>query len=700
MSLLVLLTALAQPAEADLTGAQTTLAQVLLDDRAPTDERAEAARELGRSGTADVLWLLRAAAYDHRFPDVQHAALQAVSPSPDPEATAILALVAGDTLTDREVRRFAVEALAAHGSEPAGRALLVLAQSRHVPSALRTLARDALLDHHPDLVAREGLKPVSDVIGGGSFALAWGVAGGTALNAVGTWGQFDAGEVIGALGGTAIGVGGAAWAVSRTPVTTGQGLAQASGTGWGLAAGVWTTNAIYGRPRFLYYDRSNEALLDRRRNVGAAARLVGVTAGSTLGVVWLRQQPDAWDVLEVDLATYLGSAIALSGTGLTLWRPGQWEREHGADTPAHWEARWRASRALDGSNLVGAALGMGAGFALKNRWELDADDAAFAMVLGAEGAWVGSFLPDAVGIEDRDLKGTVRLPWNASIALGLAVSELHPMSLQTTGVTAVTMASGNAIGAGIPLALRADDDRTVAQVMLPLGLAGTVGGVFAAPWFDPGPGEWSMVALSSGLSAYNVGAIAAATDLDGAQITGLTLIGTGLGSTGALTAGHFVHPRADHMLTLGSAAAWGSFYGLLGPIAVGDQLADDYRPLVAVIGADLFVGGTAVALSDGVGLRPRSTLIPQLAGLTGATLGALGVGLVSTENEAVARGALIGATLGLGGGAFAVASSRPANNPPRTARLAPLPGVWMPTVHPGVIDDEPALFVGVQGRGW
>ncbi|MCA9566554.1 MAG: hypothetical protein KC656_01885, partial [Myxococcales bacterium] len=421
---------------------------------------------------------------------------------------------------------------------------------------------------------------MSDTLGGVAFGAAWGVAGGVALSSVGTWGAFDAGPVIGAVGGSAIGMGSAAWVASRTPVTTGQGLAVASGTGWGLTTALWATDALHGRPRLLYYDPSRSDTNRLHRDLGAAYRLVGVAAGATLGTVWMRGQPEPADVLEVDLATYLGSAIALSATGLALYRPNAWAAESDWESPAFWDARWQATRWMDASNIAGAAVGMGVGLAMRERWELDAEDVGFAMVLGLEGAWVGSWLPDALYIRDSELKGTVRLPWNASIALGLAVAELHPMPWQTTGVTATLAGAGNAFGAGLPLvALGRPTDAEVARVMLPVGLAGTVTGVLAAPWLDPGPGEWTMTALSSGLSAYNGAAVAQALPgVDGRQVGGVLLMGAGAGAAGSLVAGHYADPRADHMLTLGSAAAWGSFYGVLAPIAAGDRLDGDLRP--------------------------------------------------------------------------------------------------------------------------
>lgn len=717
MTMLLLALALAADPTDGLDPEATAHARVLLDDRATDAERIDAVRAL--AAQPDPVWLLRAAARD-RVPELQTAIVDTVARHPSPEGSALLGWIVADGATPRPVRGHAVDTLAGVDGPEAGAVLYTLASDRDVPGDLRMRAREALRAHHAELLATRGdPRPVTDPVGGLAFVGAWGVAGGVGLEAVGEWGRFDGGPVVGAIGGSAIGLGASGYAVSRTPLTAGQGLAQLSGTAWGLAAGLWASDAALGRPRswgldtwaeppttdrtltpydtysYTYYEPYVPIPRDPwQRDAAAAFRLAGVGIGSGLGLLWAAGAPDAADVLEIDLATYLGSAVALSGTALAVWRPPT------GPTRDDLEARYRQQQILDASNLGGAALGMGLGVALHDRWQLDPEDVGYATVLGLEAAWVGLALPPAVGVDADDLKGTVRLPWNAAMAGGLALAELHPMPWTTTAVTAVGAGAGNALGAGLPLLAGADDDAVVNGVMVPVGIVGTAAGTLAAPWLDPQEGDWAMTGVVTGMATYNLGGVGMAADLDGGTNAGLMLVGGGSAAVAGLTAGRFAAPDPDDMLVLTSAAAWGSFYGILTPIAAFPDLDGRYPILVAAGAADLVVGGTALALSDAVGLTPRDTVVPQLLGLTGGTVGALATGLGTGDAQAVAAGALGGATLGLVGGGLLAARSDRAGQQARHVPRIDLPGHWRPTVAPTVVDGHSGVYVGVEGVGW
>ncbi|TNE86380.1 MAG: hypothetical protein EP330_21815 [Deltaproteobacteria bacterium] len=690
------------PRVGGLSAEYTALARTALDDRRAPEERAEAVDALSAAGDPELLWILRAAARD-REPTLQRAAIRGAARTPHPEAVSLLAWLAADAASDLDVRREALDVLAIDTSRDAGEALWLLASLRSVPSGLRTFARTALEHNHAELIAERGdPRPVTDFLGGTTFVSAWGVTGGVALSSVGVWGAFSGGAAIGAVGGSAIGLGTSIWYVSKTPISTGQGLAQATGVSWGLAAAQWTTLAVHGRPRFDYWD--DTTYWDtrwKREQYGAGYRLAGVAAGSLLGAHWASKQPRTADVFEVNLATYLGSAVALAGTGLVAWKEPDWRDVWDENSErALYAQQSKQARALDASNLVGAAAGLGIGLAIQDRWELQVEDAVFASVLGLEAAWIGQWTPSAIGVDGSGLKGSVRLPWNGAIAGGLAIAELHPMSLQTSAVTATTAAAGNAIGAGVPM-LFTEDEQTITQVMVPAGAVGTVAGIFAASALDPQGGDWALTGVATGLGATNLALIGTAARATPTEVAGLGLLGGGLGATGGLVAGSLVEPRGDHMLTLTTAAGWGAYYGLLTPIAAGNRLSDPGRALVAALGTDAFVGGTAVALSSAVGLEPRQTVVPQLFGLTGATTGALVAGLASTEPEPVATGSLIGATAGLLGGA-ALEGLRGRRS--RTALVhlpgVDLPGAWSPVLAPTVVDGQQGVYLGVTGVGW
>lgn len=701
----------------------------LLDDRLDAPTRAAAARTLGESGDPEVLWILRAAVRDG-IPEVQQAAMQAAAGFDDPEAASLLAWVLTDRASQLTERRLAVTLLTQHGSEAAGLALWHAAADKRVPARLRGACHMAMEDHYGTQLAALGPpRNVVDPLGGGSFILANGVAGGVALSSVGVWGQFEGATAVGGVGGSAIGLGTGAALVGRSPLTSGQGLAYSSGVGWGLAFGAWTTSTVHGPWTRIKGKRRQQAV-----DYGAAYRLTGVVAGAGVGAYWLSREPSHWDVLEVDLAGYLGSAVVLAATGLAVWDPsdpplpwytggsypygtytpdGRYYETDPSDptqTPEYraWETEHRKqSQVLAGSTIAGAVGGLAVGVALQEPWELEPKDAAFATAIGLEAAWIGNWTPDALEIEDRNLKGTVRLPWNAAIIGGLALAEAHPMSWQTTAVTSSSMVAFNGLGAGVAMLGKPNKDAVISQVMLPVGLAGTTAGVVAAPWLDPGPGEWAMVGVGSTVATLHgpfVGGLLVEKDvLDDQQLGGLTLTLGGTATPALLIAGHYVDPKADDMLAVGAATAWGQVYGFTTPYALRTNASNGERTLTAAVAGDVFGAGMAVALTDGVGLRPKDTLYPQLGGIVVGTTGALGAAMFSSDGEDVALGWVIGSAIGLTGTAIGTSTMSGKTDlawQPPTPKIR-LPGTWTPTVAPRV---EPNGTMGgqfgLQVTGW
>ena len=103
--------------------------------------------------------------------------------------------------------------------------------------------------------------------------------------------------------------------------------------------------------------------------------------------------------------------------------------------------------------------------------------------------------------------------------------------------------------------------------------------------------------------------------------------------------------------------------------------------------------------SDAAGINPQNTFIPQLVGLAGGTVGALGVMLANDNPEAIAAGALAGSTAGLVGGALfgpkrGRTSSAKASGP-RPKFAAKIPGSWSIIAVPS-ITPEGSLGGNVQ----
>lgn len=676
-------------------------AVVLLDDRRSDADRAAAAAALARAGDADALPVLRAASRDRR-PAVQEAAVTAAAAFADAEAVALVADVAADRQARLATRLLAVETLGVIGQPDAAASLWRLAGDRRVAARVRARAARELEGRYPDALAELGEpRAVSEPLGAAVGVAANGVVAGVALSSVGAWGRFDAAPAIGAVGGGAIGASTAGLYAATVPVTTGQGLAYASGVGWGVAYGGLGARAILGPAAY-----GDDAARERHARLDPLFRLVGTVAGASVGAAAVAADPRPLDVVEVDLAGYLGSAVALSIADVAAWHPPPAPRAS-PDGPAprdtaYWNA-WnlRTRRLRAGVTLSGASAGLGAGVALHRQWSLDAHDAFFAAVVGAEAAWVGAYAPAAAGIDDDALKGTVRLPLHAAAIGALAIAEARPVPWEASALGLFGAVAGNALGYGAPLLVGATDEASIARVMIPIGVAGTAGGVAAAPWLDPGLGQWTTAAVGVPIATANAVIVGdrlrAAGALSRDQVGGLALTTASIAGVGAVAVGPWADPRPADVLVVGSAAAWGAWYGVLVPMAAAPDLAAEDVRLVGVLTADAFAAGGAAALI--AGLEPGRTLPAQMGGLLGATAGGLGAAMASGAGRDVALGALVGTTAGmLAGGAL---TGRVGDAPAWTFRPPRLPGRWTAAVWPTPgADGELGAHARVAVTGW
>lgn len=674
---------------------------ILLDDRRAVEERVIAAAALAAMGDPDVLPFLRAAARD-RSPEVQRAALDGAATFDDPEAVAIARWLAVDTATPADVRLAAVEALGTFGGDDAARALWEIAGAPDVLARVRASATRRLEQSYPDTLATLGApRNVSDPVGAAAGILATGVAGSVLLEAVGEWGRSDAAAIIGGIGGGAVGLSGAAIYATSRPVTRGQGLAYASGTGWGLTYGLVGSDTALGQRRFV----GSQVAFDRFEVYDPAFRALGTAAGTAVGAAFLTRDPDPSDVVEVDLAGYLGSALALSAVDLAVWHPPPAPQDPWYDPQVEEEWRtWnrRTGRLRSGVMLGGASAGITSGLLLNRAWQLDGEDVAFAGLVGAEATVVGFTWPMALGVEDENLKGTMRAPVHAAIVGALVLSEAYPVPIGASATGLYGAAVGNALGAGLPMLANVRDDGAVARGLIPLGVAGTAGGVLAAPWLDPGAGEWTSIGVGVPIASAEGLAVGVwlqeHTAFEGQQVAGLSLTTGALAGAGLITIGHFVDPKPDDVLLVGSAAVWGGWYGALVPIAFDLRVQPEDVALTGAIAGDAFMAGSGLLLANG--FEPKRAIAPEMGGLVGATLGGLTAAMASRDSRDVALGALVGSTVGFGGGAAvgALVDAPPALH---LGRLPRLPGRWSGSVVPITGEDEKlGVAVNVSATGW
>ena len=156
---------------------------------------------------------------------------------------------------------------------------------------------------------------------------------------------------------------------------------------------------------------------------------------------------------------------------------------------------------------------------------------------------------------------------------------------------------------------------------------------------------------------------------------------------------------------LASTMAWGALYGSVGQLAVDANLSDANSVMVTTLVADAGLGAGMFIISDKTSITPRNTLLPQLFGVTGATLGALGSMLATEDSQPIAIGTLSGSTLGLVAGSILApklqSKSRQARRPWLILPMPNIdpPGQWsfsaVPAVQP---DGQVGAAFSLRGR--
>jgi len=699
----------------------------LLDDRAPTDARVAAAHRLSTRGDVRALQFLRAALRS-REPEVRAAAVTAAARWREPEAVEILHLALQPSERDPEVQSAAVAGLVAMQIPAAGAVLWESAGDRHLRAALRREALGALRAHYPEELKRLGEpRAVSDWLGATAGIAANGMVGGIMLSSVGVWGKTNTGVAVGAAGGSAIGLGTGGLYVGLRPISRGQGLLYASDASWGLLGGLATTWALYG---WGYQGEDRE----RREDMGALLRTVGTVGGAGLAWARLPHEPSASDVLEIDGGGYLGAQLALGLSDLLTSQPrpdecwweerttDTWTRDTTpSDTPYYEES---AVRDGDGSQiscfdtrrdqrlrrrstagLLGGAAGLGVGLLVRDAWEPTWQGLGFASAVAAEGAWIGGWMPTALGIEEPE--GNIRVGGHTGAAAGLIFDHFFPQKITTAGQVAFGAVTANAIGAGVPFLAGSEDDQIITAIMLPVGAVGAVAGGVLAPRVQLTGGDVSMVAVGTALTVAEAATLGFILDekeiwVTPTQPVGLVLTAGGAAGIAFEALATQRTPRVRDSLFLGSAAGWGSYAGFLFPIALDtDGTAADHA-LVTMLTADAFLGAAGLAISPVVGMDARDTLLPQMGALAGGTLGTLAVTFSSDKPRDMARGALIGAAAGAGVGAVvrAVVPERErVALVPSVPRLD-LPGDWGVSAAPTILEDGASgVLVSLDVRG-
>ncbi len=689
-------------------------AATLLDDRQALADREAAAQALADAGDERAIPFLRAAAMS-RHPGLQLSALRAMQSFSPEEAASLNAAVATGGFGPR-LQEEAISLLQAQQHPEAALRLWAIAGDETGGSRLRAEALDALRESYPEFLAEKGdPQGVRGIFGSMAATAANGVAGGFALHSVGVWGKTEAGEVIGGVGGSVIGVGTGALYAIQNPVSNGQGLYYASGIATGLTAGTLAGLAL-----------SGEQYGEDRRNLEAALRLAGLGAGGWYTFKNLDRNPSVSDVLEMDGATYLGAQLAVGIADLVrdhkypedIWQ--DYAEHTDEEREAYYQEGFEADHWDTGVDsavaLAGMAAGMGVGHKLVKDWNPTPADIGVAGVLGVEGALVGAMLPKVLYGEDGwdRMEGTARTAIHAAAVGGLAYGHHHGVEARHAGIGAYGLVMGNFLGQGIAMLSNPEndnEDRVILGGTLIGGLVGTPLAIRAADHTEWHAGDVSMIGVGLGLAAWESAALAYVADekwdlyADSIQVAGTietAISGAGLGLA---VLAHRIDPDPANMLFLGTSVAWGAYYGALLPIALEtDSTTPDYV-LTILATSDLALAAGAFAVSDKGFLNATDTLLPQLGGVAGATLGSLAVSMGTEDGAAVATGALAGSTVGIVGGALWTRSRKAQGKQAVTLNVpvphVNIPGTWGMSVQPMPGENgDITPWVGLTGRGF
>jgi hypothetical protein len=513
---------------------------------------------------------------------------------------------------------------------------------------IRTAAMSTLETQYIAYLQERGTPVEAQVTSGLANSLvagATGIAGSVFLGSVGTWGQTDVGIGIGYTGGAIMGAAGGWLYSAKENPTEGQALLFSSSVAWGLTESIMLSQS-----------------LDLNDNWSAFANTLGTLGGAGYGYWARNNEVSSADVIEMNFMGYWGAqmAVGLSDvTGLSLDEivyDDNYEIEF--DYEAYDEARDELSRTRIKRAMLGSVVGMTAGKWLIFPWDVREESVAFAGLYASEFAAASLLAVPAYEIEKPE--GMVRLAIHGAAAGAFVYDYYHPVSYAQTVFGAYGSGAGHLIGAGLPFLLALDDER-VAKGALWTGLLGTIAGTAVGNKMQFNSSDWVMTGIGLPLAGWHLGSWASIAQENGwfqrdeyDQAPGFVMTGMGLASIGLGYAGYKYDLSANDSLFLGSSTVWGACYGGLIPLAFGfdDNITGTQHLMLSLVASDVFLGVGSYMISPKMGFDSRRAAIPQLLGLTGATVASLGTFLFTDTEQAFGLSALGGATAGLLGGAL------------------------------------------------
>ena len=541
--------------------------------------------------------------------------------------------------------------------------LVDFTKDMNVPYKLRETAFLTLESNYAAFLDEKGryeLEKESDMLANQLYAASVGATTSVLLGSVGVWGQSEVSEGLGYGGGAIMGItGGYLYADQLYRPSVGQATLMASSVSWGIIDGSVLASS-----------------LDLNPELSALSRTVGVVAGAGYGYWQRDKEIDPRDVLELDFLGYWGAQMGvgirdIAGISEAEIQEPLYEDYYTAYNDDYDEERWVAEDAAwsvaydeyeqevdlirnkrQQAMLIGSAIGLAAGHPLVDKMNIRSESIAFSGVYSAEFAAASALAVDAFGVSDEDAVGVVRTGIHSAMAGALVYDHFNPVTYEQSLFSAYGSGIGHLLGSGAPFLLKADD-RGVSHGMLWTGLAGTVAGTYLGNDLNFNRSDWVMNGVGAGLSLWHFSALSSIVDdyglTEGDQDLGVLNTGLGLSGLGLVYAGTKSDIQVEDSLFLGMTTAWGAYYGGLLPMALNLDLEDHEHLLMTLVASDIGL----IAGSYGVfkaGYEPKRSVLPQLLGVTGATLGALGSSLFTTEAQTITANTLGWGTIGIAGG--------------------------------------------------
>jgi hypothetical protein len=539
--------------------------------------------------------------------DVAVAAIVALVSHPDQ-----VPLMAG-WLVERDrplsFRLALVNTLGEMESPSAADALVDALRRPGIPPVLRSEIERTLIVRYPQVRIPLDIPPKAD----GAPWLATGASLGLAytMGAAGHFGRVElwpVGALTGGMAGASFGyLYGRAWPIEAADAA----FIATIGVG-GIASGVMIGLATRA---------PGDQTVDRPLLFGLAGEAIGFAVGPSLAGLHQGTAPDQVEAMV--FATALGLAGEAAGRFAT--------RADLAEPGAAWTA-------------AGVTGGFVVGELVAPLWTPEA-----SLGLLTTGAVTGSLVGLLVPIGDRPRGELPVATALGGAAVGAVLSGPFDPEPDVLFGGATGAAFGASLGAGIAM-LGAPDTPDLARGMAVAGLLGGYGIGAMVASIDPDPiddRDVGFTAACAGWAAVDAYAISQLLGADKQEQTGAVLLGAS--SIAALSvAGNLeLDIPVPHTLSASSIGLWGGYAGL----AVG-ELAGIEPVILALPLSNVGWMAGGLLVSPLVGTPPLVIGIADAGGVFGAAVASIGAGLATDDADVVVLGSVVGAGVGLAGGAL------------------------------------------------